>query len=164
VRYSARLWSGAAAVLLLSVSLKLALGAPAVVPERPAIRVEALRRYLATTPAADVEAVVSGPPGSPPSGWRFEAGGCRAAVFPSEKRGAMDGFVRAHGRSSDEVAFVYRGRITATRPTWALARDVIIYRATSMFRAGAEPGYVVVTYAKACAGPPGLPWNRIPAI
>jgi len=164
VRSSARLWGAAAAILLLSVSLKLAVGAPAVVPEKPAVRVETLRRFLATTPAADVEAVASGPPGSPASGWRFQAAGCRAAVFPSEKRGAMDSFIRARGRSSDRVAFVYRGRITAARPTWALARDVILHRATSTFFGGAEPGYVVVTYAKTCAGPPGLPWDRMPAI
>ena len=150
--------------LLLSVSLKFGVGAPAVVPDRPALRVEALRRFLAATPAAEVEAVTSGPPGSPVAGWRFEAGGCRAAAFPSEKRGAMDSFVRAHGRRSDRVAYVYRGRITTARPTWVLARDVIVYRATSMFRTGGEPGYVVVTYAKACAGPPGLPWDRMPAI
>jgi len=134
------------------------------VPDQPALRVEALHRFLASTAAADVEGIASGPPGSPPTGWRFEVGGCRAAAFPSEKRGAMDSFVRAHGRSSDRVAYVYRGRITDVRPTWTLARDVIVYRATGMFRRGGEPGYVVVTYAKACAGPPDLPWGRMPAI
>lgn len=164
MRYSASLWAGAAVVLLLSVSLKFAVGTPAVVPERPALRVEALHRFLGATAAADVEGIASGLPGSPLTGWRFDVDGCRAAVFPSEKRGAMDSFVRAHGRSSDRVAYVYRGRISTQRPTWVLARDVIVYRATSMFRTRGEPGYVVVIYAKSCAGPPGLPWDRMPSI
>ena len=161
---SARLWGGVAALLLVSVSLKVATGAPSVTPAQSALRLEALHRFLVTTPAEQLEGVASGAPGSPLAGWRFRVGGCQAAAFPSEKRGTMDSFARSHGRASDRVAYVYRGKITSPRPTWALARDVIVHHATGAFRSAGEPGYVVVIYSKACAGPPDLPWGRMPAI
>ena len=60
------------------------------------------------------------------------------------------------------VAYVYRGELRTTPPTWTLATDVILYHLTSMIHPANEPGYVVLIYPADCAAPLALPWARLP--
>jgi hypothetical protein len=161
VRSSIRVWAAAAAVFLVSVSLKLVAAPP---PTNPDAQAENLHRFLATTRAEGIEGVPVGRAGPPWGGWRFRVAGCRAAVFPSGQREHQD--LLAHNRTprGDRIEYVYRGRLRTARPTWPLAVDMIAYRLAAPFRASREPSYVVLSYSKDCGAPPDLPWNRLPPI
>jgi hypothetical protein len=162
VRSSTRVYVAAAAVLALSLGLKVAVSPAWAGHEKPPSREEVLRRFLASATGGPVEPVVGRATHDPAGGWRFQSGACQVAAFPSGPRGTLDLGAKSYARRRDQVAYVYRGELRATPPTWTLATDVILYRLTSTIRPANEPGYVVLIFPKDCAAPSALPWKRLP--
>jgi hypothetical protein len=163
VRSSTSGYAAAAAVLALSLVLKLAVSpawAGHATPPPP--RGEVLRRFLAATTVGGVEPIAAPAGEGHGAGWRFRSDDCAMSAYPSGPRGSFDLAAKSHARRRDRIAYVYRGELSATPPTWALAADVVLYRLTSAFRPENEPGYVVLIYPKTCAAPATLPWNRLP--
>jgi hypothetical protein len=141
-------------LLAVSLGLKavLALSSPAG-SAAPPPRSEQLRRFLVA---------YAGPVEPLQGGWRLARGDCEILAFASARRGTLDTGAWQGARSSDRRAYVYRGRMTKTPPTWPLALDIAAYVVARPFRAGNEPGYVVLVARRACAGFPDLPWSRLP--
>ncbi len=159
MKSSASVWAAAALLLAVSVTLKIAAAPP---PPDPAGRVEAFRRFLAANAAEQIQAVAGVSGGRAQDGWRFRKAACQAALYPSGDRGSLDINQRRHAGPGDRIAYVYRGKVRPSPPTWELAADVILYRLTNAFRRTREPGYAVMTYAGSCGEPPDLPWARLP--
>lgn len=151
-------WTRALAIgalaLTLSLGLKIAVGVAHGASAPPVPRAEKLRRFLVAATPGSVEAV--------PGGWRFQSGGCQVRAFPSGERGTLDMSATSQARRRDRIAYVYRGRLLAQPPSFALAMDVIAYTAARPFRVANEPGYVVLIAPKTCAALPALPWDRLP--
>jgi hypothetical protein len=162
VKSSLSVWLAASLVLALSLSLKVAADPSMASGVRPPPRTEELRRFLAGAAAAPIEPIAAPADGKENGGWRFRYGDCQAAAFPSGPRGSLDLFARKHARRTDQLAYVYRGELRPTPPTWTLATDVIVHRLTTPFRVANEPGYVVLIYPRDCGPPSGLPWGRLP--
>ena len=165
MRSSTSGYAAAAAVLALSLVLKLAVSPAWADHAPPPPRGEVLRRFLAATTVGGVEPIAArtGEREGGGAGWRFRSNDCAVSAYPSGPRGSFDLAARSHARRRDQIAYVYRGELSATPPTWALAADVVLYRLTSTFRPANEPGYVVLIYPKTCAAPSTLPWSRLPA-
>jgi hypothetical protein len=144
----------AAALLALTLGLKVLVSAVGSRSAAPVPRAEELHRFLTVATAQPVEAV--------PGGWRFQNGTCRMLAFPSGPRGTLDLAARNYAHRQDRVAYVYRGQVRATPPAFGLAIDVIAYTLSRPFRAANEPGYIVLIAPKACAAIPNLPWGRLP--
>jgi hypothetical protein len=163
VRSSTRAYIIAAAVLALSLGIKVAVSPAWAGHATPPPRAEVLRRFLAASTVGRIEPIV-GPASQAAAadGWRFQSGACQVAAFPSGPRGTLDLGVKSHARRRDRIAYVYRGELRTTPPTWTLATDVILYHLTSMIRPANEPGYVVLIYPADCAAPLALPWARLP--
>jgi hypothetical protein len=162
VKSSLSVWLAASLILALSLSLKVAADPSTASGVRPPPRTEQLHRFLAGAAEAPIEPVAA-PAGSiDGGGWRFRSGNCQVSAFPSGTRGSLDMFARSHARRSDQIAYVYRGELRTTPPTWTLATDVIVHRLTTPFRAANEPGYVVLIYPRDCGAPSDLPWGRLP--
>lgn len=146
----------AAAVLAASLGLKAVRTAPTSGPPHrlgQGARSAALGRFLAAnvSPVAPVA-----------SGWSFDRDGCHFLAFPSSERGTLDMTAMARAGPGDRVAYVYRGRVSDTRPTYAYAFDVMAYLAARSFRRASEPGYVILI-ARQCRTLPALPWDELPA-
>jgi hypothetical protein len=145
----------AAAILVLSLGLKVLTSPFGRGGAAPVPRDEELRRFLAAATVGPVEAFEGG--------WRFPGvGGCRLLAYPSGPRGTLDMAATSHAHGHDRIAYVYRGQVMATPPAFALALDVIAYTLSRPFRTANEPGYVVLIAPQTCPGLPNLPWGRLP--
>ena len=162
MKSSLSVWLAASLVLALSLSLKVAADPSTDRGVRPPPRTEQLHRFLAGAVEAPIDPIAA-PAGSKENiGWRFRSGACQVSAFPSGPRGSLDLFARSHARRRDNIAYVYRGVLLPTPPTWTLATDVVVHRLMTPFRVANEPGYVVLIYPKDCEPPSGLPWARLP--
>ena len=162
MRSSTRVYVAAAAVLALSLSIKVLVSPAWAGHAPPPPRTEVLRRFLAGSTGGRIEPIAAKGSNTAADGWRFRSGACQVAAFPSGPRGTLDLGVKSYARRRDRIAYVYRGELRPTPPTWTLATDVILYHLTSMIRPANEPGYVVLIYPKDCAPPLALPWERLP--
>lgn len=162
MKSSLSVWLAASLILALSLSLKVAADPSTARGVRPPPRTEELHRFLAGAVEAPIEPIAAPADSKENGGWRFRYGDCQAAAFPSGPRGSLDLFARKHARRRDQVAYVYRGELRSTPPTWTLATDVVVHRLTTPFRVANEPGYVVLVYPKDCGPPSALPWGRLP--
>jgi hypothetical protein len=162
VRSSTRAYIAAAAILALSLSIKGLVSPARAGHATPPPRAEVLRRFLAASTGGRIEPIVGPASETAADGWRFQSGACQVAAFPSGPRGTLDLGVKSYARRRDRIAYVYRGELRTTPPTWTLATDVILHHLTSMLRPANEPGYIVLIYPKDCAAPSTLPWKRLP--
>lgn len=153
MKSSTSLALAAAAVLGLSLGLKVWVGPTTAAAATPVSRTEALHRFL----VAQV-----GPVQSAQGGWRFASKGCEVVAMPSGPRGTLDLEETKHAKRSDRIAYVYRGRVSDERPSLSLGMDVVAYMLAKPFRPAAEPGYVVLIARRGCPALPVLPWNRLP--
>lgn len=164
MKSSLRFWLAAAGVVGLSLAPKLILSWLRDQSSPPPARSERLRRYLVGVSDGPVTAIVGGKLAPGIDGWRFEAGGCAASAFPSAPRGTFDIPARAEARSmvGARMAYVYRGKVSASPPTLPLAVDIIAFRAVSAFLPAKrdEPGYTVLVFPNGCATAAALPWSR----
>ena len=162
MRSSTRAYAAAAAVLALSLTVKVLVSPAWAGHATPPPRAEVLRRVLAASTAGRVEPIVAKGNNTAADGWRFRSGACQVAAFPSGPRGTLDLGVKSYARRRDRIAYVYRGELRDTPPTWTLATDVILYHLAATIRPANEPGYVVLIYPRDCAPPLALPWERLP--
>lgn len=162
MKYSTSVWIAAFLVLALSISLKVVANPAWSADAKPVSRTDVLRRFLADATEGGLEQVAAPANSGESAGWRFRSGACQVSAFPSGPRGSLDLFARSHARRRDRIAYVYRGELRTTPPTWTLATDVIIHRLATPFRVANEPGYVVLIYPKDCGPPTTLPWAALP--
>ena len=123
-------------------------GAPPVSPG------ERLHAFLLASASQPVAAVGDG-------GWRVGQGACWFLAFPSGERGELDATARNHAHLSDNIAYVYRGKVADSPPVWGYAFEVVGHFLTRPFRNANEPGYVVLIRPKTCGPFPDLPWSAL---
>jgi hypothetical protein len=154
VKSSPRAVLALAAVLGLSLGLKVWLSPYGAPRPQPVSRDVELRQFLQAATAAPVEPEAGG--------WRFQSRDCRALAFTSGPRGGMEPAATSHRRRGARMIYLYRGRLGDTPPGLRLTVDVIGYYLVRPFRSLNEPGYVVLLIPDACPAVPNLPWARLP--
>jgi hypothetical protein len=164
VKSSPRFWLAAAFVVSLSLAPKVVLDRLRASSPPPPTRAEQLRRFLAEVSEGPVSAIAGGKDRKDVAGWRFEAGRCAASAFPSSPSGTFDIAARseAHATAGARMAYVYRGAVSCSPPTWSLALDTIAFRAVSPFSPSRTyaPGYTVLVFRDDCSAATTLPWSR----
>ena len=92
---------------------------------------------------------------------RATRGSCRMQVMRASYYGADRDVVRSLATAGDEVAFIYRGRVTAQQPVWFIVADQIRWRLLrSLGLSDHDPPVLAVVASPECAAG-RLPWDRI---